>query len=150
MAFARLTVRLPWSGVISATMRKDLLKFAGLTAIVVLGGCRFQGKEAFLSSTTPVEYAANRRDDGWKGDPYAFGGSADASGGLKSQTSYGAGSNPRSTEPIDPTYDRPAKGTGQHPTDQPVQAAPGHGLVNAPSFQPQAGSSESPTVRSAR
>jgi len=106
----------------------------------VASGCsmRFQGGEAFSSALTPVDYAAERQKPGaWKGDPYAFGGSADASGGTKPQTSYGAGARPDSSEPFDVRMNNPAKGTGRNPGEFPTYADPSYGNSNAPFAQPR-------------
>ncbi|MGV3616841.1 MAG: hypothetical protein ACO1SV_16060 [Fimbriimonas sp.] len=122
------------------SVARNLASVAVLAFVCV--GCmpRFQGAEGFTSATTPVDYKAEREKPGaWKGDPYAFGGAADASGGLKPQTSYGRGARPDAAEAIDPKLNQPAKGTGQHAGEYPAYADPSHGNSNAPAAQPQPG-----------
>ena len=114
----------------------------GLIAIVGLGvsGCRFKGVESFLSATTPQEHVPV------KGDPYARGGIADATGGVNPATNYGKGSDPNSKSKVS-SYDQPAKGAGQQPGEPTVDAAPGYGKSNAPALQPAPGSSSSTSTR---
>lgn len=135
-------------------MRNHLPKLLGLSGLaMVLSGCgvvRFKGVESFHSATTPVQYTSKLPDEqkAWKGDKYGFGGVANGSGGLKAQTSYGAGSNPDSTEPVDPHYDQPAKGTGQQPGEFNGQPAGGYGQTNSPLNQPAASDAHSLSARS--
>jgi hypothetical protein len=118
------------------TMRSAFLKLAPL-AILLFTGCRWQGAEGFVSATTTVNYAAEReKPDAWKGDPYAFGGVADASGGLKTQTQYGAGAPKDDTAPLNVRMAQPMKGTGQNAGEYPVHGDPSYGNSNAPVAQP--------------
>jgi hypothetical protein len=71
------------------------------------------------------------------GDPYSFGGVGEATGGLKPQTNYGAGSDPNSPAPVNGAFDQPEYGSGQQPGEAPNVAAPGHGQDNGPSLQPR-------------
>lgn len=112
-------------------MRNDLVKFAGLSLLVLLGGCRFKGVESFETATTPQSYHATR------GDAYGNGGVAYATAGRNVTTRYGIGSNPNSPDKVDPKLDRPAKGTGQQPGEIGGEAAPGYGKSNAPANQAQ-------------
>jgi hypothetical protein len=134
-------------------MRNGLVRILVLTSLFAVAGCtesglRFKGGEAFMSTTTPVDYKANReKPTAWQGDPYAFGGSANASGGLKTGTSYGAGARSDAPERLNPAYDQPQKGSGQNPGEYTNQGAPGHGVTNAPSLQPQPESVNNPSSR---
>ena len=105
---------------------------AGVSSILV-AGCRFKGKESFLSATTPVEYRNG------VGDPYASGGIAGATGGLNVKTHYGEGARNAPTGKLDAKLDQPAKGSGQRPGEQPQMGAGGYGLSNAPVSQPAPG-----------
>lgn len=119
-------------------MRVAVLKFAPL-AVLMAFGCtpRWQGAEGFVSATTPVDYAAERqKEDAWKGDPYAFGGTAAANGGLKTRTQYGFGAKGDDGEALNLKQIEPAKGTGQNNGELPVWADPSHGNSNAPANQP--------------
>ncbi len=128
-------------------MRSGLLLLA--VAVVSVGCSRYQGGEAFVGATTPVDYAAERaKPDAWKGDPGAFGGSADASGGLKTQTSYGVGARNDNPAPLDVNAIQPAKGTGQQAGENHVWSEPSHGNTNAPFAQ--AGPSGTPQAPNAR
>ncbi len=116
-------------------------RLATLTILVMgLVGCRYKGGESFLSATTPQEHVPV------KGDPYTNGGIASASGGLKTATNYGKGSDANSPGKVS-SYDQPAKGVGQHPGDPTVDAAPGYGKSNAPAFQAEPSSTSSTSVR---
>jgi hypothetical protein len=121
-------------------MRSGFSKLAPFVVVALCAvGCtpRFKGGEAFVGATTPVDYAANRKAEGaWKGDPYAFGGTADASGGLEARTNYGAGARPNATEPLDTRLSQPMKGIGQNAGEYPAWADPSHGNTNAPFAQP--------------
>lgn len=115
-------------------------KFAPLLVLFAVG-CkpRWQGAEGFVSATTPVNYAAERaKADSWKGDPYAFGGTALANGGLKTQTQYGRGAKGDDGTPLNLNQIDPIKGTGQNSGEYPVYADPSHGNSNAPANQPGA------------
>ena len=123
-------------------MRVAVVKFAPL-AVLMAVGCspRWQGAEGFVSATTPVDYAAERaKPDAWKGDPYAFGGSGAANGGLKPRTQYGRGAQADDGLPLNLRQIEPTKGTGQNQGELPVYADPSHGNSNAPANQPLAGS----------
>jgi hypothetical protein len=100
-----------------------------------------KGEESFLSATTPNQPGS------FNGDPYGSVGLAEATGGTKPMTPYGAGSNPNATAPVNPAYDQPAKGTGQQPGEFPVRAAAGFGNSNAPANQPLPSDVSNPTVR---
>lgn len=113
----------------------------GLFALVVVG-CkpRFQGAEGFVSATTPVDYAKERAKPGsWKGDPYAYGGIADSTGGLRAKTNYGAGAREDAPEKIDPRQNQPAKGIGHNSGEFPANADPSYGNSNGPAAQPLPG-----------
>ncbi|HEY0867491.1 MAG TPA: hypothetical protein VGE01_08935 [Fimbriimonas sp.] len=112
-------------------MKSCHLVALGVLAVAVLGGCRFKGGESFTSATAPHETGA-----GYEGDPYASSGSAEATGGLKVDAPYSAGARTSSTDPIDPTYNRPAYGSGERRGELGAQGAPGHSNTNAPAFQP--------------
>lgn len=131
-------------------MRNGLVRILVLSSLVVVAGCspRFKGVEAFKTSSTPVDYQANReKPDAWQGDPYANGGSANASGGLNTVTNYGAGARSDAPERLNPKYDQPQKGSGQNPGEYTNQGAPGFGVTNAPALQPQPESVNGPSAR---
>lgn len=117
-----------------------------LASIAVLAfacaGCsvRFQGAEGFVGSTTPVDYAAERKAaDSWKGDKYASGGIADSTGGMKTETNYGKGARLDAPEPLDVKLGQPAKGTGRNAGEFPAYADPSYNNSNAPVAQPLPG-----------
>lgn len=111
-------------------MRDHVIRFALISlGVVALAGCRFKGAEGFISATTPVEYKVG------KGDPYASGGIAGATGGTNVTTNYGKGARNVSTGKLDPKLDQPAKGVGQEPGENPVTAGSGYGNSNAPAHQ---------------
>ncbi len=116
-------------------MRRIAWLASGLVLVSALGGCRYKGWESFTTATEPNSFQA----PAVKGDPYGFGGVAVASGGLKPQTNYGAGSDPNSKGPVNPSFDQPEKGSGQQPGEYPNVAAPGFGQDNGPGMQPKAG-----------
>jgi hypothetical protein len=127
------------------SMRNELLKFAGLAVLAfAIGGCRIKSWESYESATTPNPPGT------WKGDEYAWGGVADATGGLKPQVQYNEGARSTPTGKLDPTYDQPMKGTGLNPGDYNTTALPGHGNTNAPAFQGTPGSANATSTRSAR
>lgn len=110
---------------------RNALRLAFLAAVVAsLSGCRFKGYESFRSATTPnpIDYSKV------KGDPYGYGGIADATGGLDPKTHYGEGSKESGT--VRPGYDQPQKGSGNQSGEYPNVAAPGHAQTNAPAYQP--------------
>jgi hypothetical protein len=113
-------------------MRTDFVKFAVLVGVVMLGGCRFKGIESFETATTPVKVQPV------SGDKYGSGGIAYASAGTHPETRYGIGSDPNSTEKVDPKLDRPAKGSGQQPGELGGDAAAGYAKSNAPANQAKA------------
>jgi len=94
-----------------------------------------------MASTTPNPPAT------WTGDPYTGVGLAESTGGRNTVTPYGAGANPNANAPLNPRFDQPAKGVGQQPGENPVQAAPGFGNSNSPGNQPQPQDVSSITVR---
>lgn len=110
---------------------KRLLPLALLAIAVV--GCkpRIKALESFTAATTPHP-ATN-----WAGDVYSYGGIAQSSGGLRPGTFYGRGANPQGRP--NPSYDRPAKGTGLQPGEVPPTAAPWWAQSNAPIYQPAPG-----------
>lgn len=112
----------------------------------LLSGCglvRFKGVESFESATTlPTEPRT------LKGDPGASGGIAMASGGNHAKTLYGDGASLTATAPLVPTYDQPAKGSGNQPGENPVEAAPGYGHDNGPAFQNPPGEANSTSTLS--
>jgi hypothetical protein len=111
---------------------RNALRLAFLAAVVAsLSGCRFKGYESFSSVTTPMPEVYQTPK---KGDPYGYGGVADATGGLDPKTRYGQGSNNAGT--VRPGYDQPQKGSGNQPGEYPNVAAPGHAQTNAPAYQP--------------
>jgi len=112
-------------------MRNDLVKFAALIGVLLLGGCRFKGVESFETSTTPVKVGPVR------GDKYGNGGIAYASAGTHVETRYGLGADPNSASKVDPKLDRPAKGSGQQAGEEGGDAAAGYGKSNAPANQPK-------------
>ena len=120
-------------------MRTQLPKIVGLALLTAsLTGCnlvRFKGVESFNSATTPVMYSSSDPTREWTGDPYPWGGTANGSGGQNAATLYGAGSDPKSTEKVDPKFDQPAKGVGQQPGEYHVDAGNGFGNTNAPAAQ---------------
>jgi hypothetical protein len=127
-------------------MRSTAAKFSVvLLAGVLLGGCRFKGWESFESATTPF-HRDNSSD--WHGDPGSAGGVAMASGGTKTQTTYGAGAKADAAAPLNASYDQPAKGSGQQPGEGTIEAAPGFGNANGPAFQNTPGSVESASTHS--
>ena len=114
----------------------------------VLGGCnlvRFKGVESFESATTlPTEPRTLRPDPGTSG------GIASASGGTRTKTRYGEGASLTSTAPLVPSYDQPAKGSGNQPGENPVEAAPGYGHDNGPAFQNPPGEANTTSTLSKR
>src|SRR4051794_8983996 len=122
-------------------MRSRWLNLLVVAAVgVVASGCtvRFKGVESFNAATTPVKYTSQLRDDTpgkWHGDPGGFGGIANGSGGKQPHTSYGAGSDPNSTEPVNPLIDQPAKGVGQQPGEFHQDSGTGYGQSNSPVAQ---------------
>lgn len=116
-------------------MRSRLSIVAVLLLGVAVSGCRFKGAESFNTSVSPYGEPAQ------KGDDYTYGGIADANGGQKVRASYSKGAPAFDANgKVDPSYDQPAKGTGQHPGEYPNTARAGYGNVNAPAFQPLPGS----------
>jgi hypothetical protein len=116
-----------------------------LLAASLLGGCRFKGYESFESATTVPDQPRTL-----SGDAGASGGIASASGGTKTVTRYGEGARKTAPEPLVPSYDQPAKGSGQQPGEGTVEAAPGYGHANGPAFQNAPGSVASTSTRSER
>lgn len=109
---------------------RTLVRLASFAAVAAsVSGCRFKGYEAFSAATTPMNYTYPK-----KGDPYGYGGTADASGGLQPQAQYGTGAQENGT--VLPGYDQPQKGSGQQLGEYPNVASPGHAKTNAPAFQP--------------
>lgn len=117
-----------------------------MVAGFVLSGCRFKGVESFLTSTTP-QPPIGQSNETWKGDEYARGGIAEASGGLNAETNYGKGARANTTAPVVPSYDQPAKGIGGQAPEYPVQAGPGYGHSNGPALQNSPSDAYSQTVR---
>ncbi len=101
---------------------------------LLLSGCRWKGYESFSSATTPHPPVGT-----WKGDPYASGGSADATGGVNAKTTYGKGARSGPGVVANPNYDQPAKGTGLQPGENNGKAKEGHANSNAPALQDQPG-----------
>jgi len=116
-----------------------------LIAGALLGGCRFKGVESFESATTVPDQPRTL-----PGDAGASGGIASASGGLKTVTRYGEGARKDAPEALNPSYDQPAKGSGQQPGEGTIQSAPGYGHANGPAFQNTPGTVSSTTTRSSR
>jgi len=119
--------------------------FAFAMLAVCCFGCRFKSWESFESATTPAARASE-----WKGDEGSFGGIQEATGGLKSQTSYGFGARNNTTAKLNASYDQPAKGSGQQPGENTVEAAPGYGKINSPAFQSSPETIGTSSMRSAR
>ena len=117
--------------VIFLPMRK--LAFAAVLAGCFLGGCRWKGAESFLTATTPQEPIGGKGQ--WSGDPYAKSSVAEASGGTITTSNYGKGARTGTNAPLVPSYDQPAKGSGQQPGEFTVEAGPGYGKVNGPAMQ---------------
>jgi hypothetical protein len=107
-------------------------------AIAMLGGCRFEGGESFVSSTQPQPRPDGRYGT-WSGDPFTSAGIADASGGTRTEVNYGQGADPTAPGQLNPAFDQPAKGTGLRPGEQVRASAPGFGNTNAPANQPLPG-----------
>lgn len=105
---------------------KSLLPLLAVSGIM-LTGCRVKGVESFLQATTPHDYKE------WRGDPYANGGTATASGGLNPQTNYGLGASPNGKPEV--SYDAPAKGSGLQPGEEPASGRPWWATQNAPAWQ---------------
>ncbi len=125
--------------------RKDVLVITLALAVgSMTTGCRFKGIESFKSATTPVEYK-----DGI-GDPYASGGIASATGGTNTVTQYGKGALAQGRGKLDPSFDQPAKGTGQHAGEAPVQSRQGFGNSNAPANQTVPQDVQNPSARSGK
>ncbi len=118
-------------------MRKGFGKVAiGLLAVMMLGGCRFKGAEAFLAATTPMPDGKGHLGTAdWSGDEYALGGIADATGGLQPGTNYGKGAMATSA-PVNAAFDQPAKGSGSQPGEYTNEASSGFGKSNGPGMQP--------------
>jgi hypothetical protein len=113
---------------------RTALRFALLAAVSAsVVGCRNEGWEGFAKATSPnpIDYSKV------KGDPYGYGGVADATGGLNAATRYGQGA--RAGGAVLPGYDQPSKGSGQQRGESPNVATPGHVRTNAPAFQPSPG-----------
>jgi hypothetical protein len=101
-----------------------------------LGGCRFKGGESFLAVTTPMpEHKGHLGTADWKGDPYAAGGIAEASGGTVILKTYGKGARSNVPGKLDTSFDQPAKGSGQQPGEFTNEARGGFGKSNAPGLQ---------------
>ncbi len=128
---------------------RNALRFALFAAVIVsVSGCRFKGYESFSKATSDRVEESKKIDFGesyssnhperkeW--GKYSGGGIAEANGGLNSQTRYGLGA--QKDGKVMPSFDQPAKGTGQQPGEAPNAAADGHGQTNAPAFQPEPGS----------
>ena len=104
---------------------------AGIAFVVVLlvgvtsSGCRFKGPESFVSTTT-VQDTEGQVD----GDKYSNGGIGDATGGTKDATQYGTGAKKGLGAVMNTERDRPAKGSGSRPGEDP---GTGHG--NGPVYQ---------------
>ncbi len=124
-------------------MRREIVKW-GLIGLSLLAaaGCRFKGWESFQTATEP-----NPPTPIQAGDPYSYGSPAEASGGLRTSTSYNAGADDSKPQNIDPEYSRPALGSGQMPGESSISAAPGYGETNAPAFQPSASQANSTSNR---
>jgi hypothetical protein len=96
-----------------------------LFALVASSGCRFKAPDSFISATTKSE------DDGEiSGDKYSNGGIGDATGGTKDATQYGRGAKTGPGTVMNTERDRPAKGSGSRPGEDP---GTGHG--NGPVYQ---------------
>ena len=131
--------------------KAKLVGFAllGLAAI----GCRSDGVDSFVSATTPNPPIGAAE---WKGDHYTSSGVAEASGGTLAKTQYGnvypheegqrGGTRPAAAK-LNPSFDQPAKGTGNQPGEYPVESNPGTGHSNAPANQPLPGQVDDTTVR---
>lgn len=105
------------------------------TLVLMLSGCRIKGIESFQSATEPV-----KSQEKYQGDKYSNGGIADATGGVKTETSYNAGAKTGAAAKLNSEYDAPTKGTGQIPGEN-----PGIGIGNGPVMQPGA-SETAPTT----
>ncbi|MFZ4508430.1 MAG: hypothetical protein ACOYON_12120 [Fimbriimonas sp.] len=115
--------------------RFSILGLLSLAGSLLLAGCdpqpaRLKGIESFQSATTPNPPAT------WKGDPYASGGIAGATGGLSSKTSYGHGAKKSTDQVTDPVLNRPMKGSGEGPGARISTMPGGYGTPNAPANQP--------------
>ena len=109
-----------------------------------LGGCRFKSWESFESATTPNPAGT------WKGDEYASGGIAGASGGLQPKTHYGLGARAAQPGKLHGDMDQPAMGTGLRAGEYSGSGVPGSNRSNAPINQGDPGSVNSPSVQSGR
>ncbi len=92
---------------------------------VVTSGCRFKAPDSFLSATT-----VQKSGGVIQGDKYSNGGIGDATGGTKDATQYGAGAKKGPGAVMNTERDRPAKGSGTRPGEDP---GTGHG--NGPVYQ---------------
>jgi hypothetical protein len=93
--------------------------------VVVASGCRFKSWESFESATTPNPPGE------WKGDKFALGGSASATGGLDTKTYYNKSAKNLGTTS---DYDTAAKGSGQVPGEPTMGNRNGQGNNNGASF----------------
>jgi hypothetical protein len=114
-----------------------------LLAAALLGGCRFKGWESFSSAVSVPDAPRTL-----PGDPGASGGIAMATGGHDTVTRYGEGARKDVTAPLSPSYDQPAKGSGQQPGEGTIEAAPGYAHENGPSMQNLPGAVSSSSTRS--
>lgn len=124
---------------------KARIALLGLLVLPMLVGCyRVKGFASFESATTPIPPKGT-----WAGDPYANGGIADATGGVKTATNYGKGAKTGSSATANPGYDQPTKGSGLQPGENNGQAKPGFGTSNAPALQQDPGqySPSAPHIR---
>ncbi len=87
-------------------------------------GCHFKSPDSFISATTKADFKSPV-----KGDKYGNGGIADATGGTKDATQYGAGAKKGPGTVMNVDRDQPAKGSGTQPGENPG-ASHSNGPVN--------------------
>jgi hypothetical protein len=110
--------------------------------LVMAAGCRFKSWESFQAATTPNPPGE------WKGDPYAAGGPASATGGTKTETTYNPSAKRLGT--TDDNYDSPAKGSGTIPGEPTVSNRNAQGNNNGAAFTDTPGSVGTPGVSGIR
>ena len=96
-----------------------------LFILVASSGCRFKAPDSFMSATTVAPTPQKVI-----GDKYANGGIGDATGGTKDATQYGTGAKKGAGTVMNTERDRPAKGSGTRPGED-----PGTGHSNGPVYQ---------------
>jgi hypothetical protein len=124
-------------------MRSGLF-LAAVVALTTVSGCRIKSWESFEAATTPNPPGE------WKGDEYASGGLANATGGLNTKTRYAEGSKNEQTSGINAGYGNPIKGSGLQPGENTVANKDGHGNQNSPSFDASPSSVQAPAARTGR